>query len=116
MVEYIPAGYLAFLAYENGQSEELYLNDDYMPDFVPMSDTLELDGMLLEEVYDRITAFISRALFFGLDRIGIKYPARRRIFKILIRQALNTNPNVSTFWTSPSDADGQTTITVRIKY
>ncbi len=95
MVEYIPASALSFMDYENDEDEN-NLHQDYRFNtiFIFIDDSMEIDESSEKHIPEMIDNFINTALLIGLKKIEIFTRKKSRLFKILIRHTLSTNPYV----------------------
>lgn len=93
MVEYIPASALSFVDYGHNE-EDTNSYSDYRLYSIFIDDLLEIDELSEKYIPELIDNFISSALLIGLKKVEIFTRTKRRLFKILIRHTLATNPYV----------------------
>ncbi len=79
--------------YENdGEENDLHQNCRFNSTFI--DDSIEIDESSEKHIPELIDNFINSALLIGLKKVEIFTQKKRRLFKILIRHALATNPYV----------------------
>ncbi|NOY59409.1 MAG: hypothetical protein GXO75_10860 [Calditrichaeota bacterium] len=93
MVEYIPASALSFMDYEHDEEDtNSYRDCSFNSIFI--DDSMEIDESSEKFIPELIDNFINSALLIGLKKVEIFTRTKRRLFKILIRHTLATNPYV----------------------
>ncbi len=94
------------------QSNEL---DAELPEFIEVTDVLDLHGFYPEQVPEIVTDFIDNALELKLFRLRIIHGKGKSRLKWEVYQVLKENPHVAWFGDAPPDLGGWGATIVELK-
>jgi DNA-nicking Smr family endonuclease len=85
------------------------------PEFVEITDVLDLHGFFPEQIPEVLEEFVRSAVEKGLHRLRIIHGKGKSRLKFEVRQALETNPQVAWFGDAPVGYGGWGATVVELK-
>ncbi|MFQ5651264.1 MAG: Smr/MutS family protein [bacterium] len=80
--------------------------DENVPEYVHVTDVLDLHGFFPEQIPEVIEAFIDNALSLRLSELSIIHGKGKSKLKYLVRRELSGNPHVVEFRDAPPELGG----------
>ena len=89
--------------------------DEELPEFIEVTDVLDLHGFFPEQVPEMVDEFITNALELKLYRLRIIHGKGRSRLKWEVHQVLKGNPHVAWFGDAPPEIGGWGATIVELK-
>jgi dsDNA-specific endonuclease/ATPase MutS2 len=107
MIEWISAKNIDYWNPSMGYNEETDLEDDEgIPEFIRVTDELDLHGTNPGIIPEMIDEFVSNAILLGLKRLRIVHGKGRSKLKYITRKTLAANKFVQAYGDAPPDNGG----------
>lgn len=90
--------------------------DEQIPEFIEVTDVLDLHGFFPEQVPEMVDEFIKNALQLKLYRLRIIHGKGKSKMKWIVRQVLKDHPDVTSFRDAPPEIGGWGATIVELKY
>ncbi len=88
---------------KNKQSSD---KDEQIPDYVVITDRLDLHGFFPEQIAEVVDEFVRNAVELKLDQVQIIHGKGKSKLKYLVRKQLQKNPHVLEFADAPPELGG----------
>jgi len=89
--------------------------EEILPEYVVVTDVLDLHGFFPEQVPDMIQDFIENARELGLRHLRIIHGKGKSKLKWVVHQELRSNPHVAWFGDAPPELGGWGATVVELK-
>lgn len=115
MIEYIPSTKLSFWNSKTNTEDPEDIVQHDLPEFIYVTDVLNLQGTPPDQVPELIEDFINYALLFGFKKLKITYGKSRSIVKYSTLKVLEQNLHVMNFFDEAADLEGYEETIIQLK-